>query len=101
MRETDTYPDIDLVAERIAKIRKMAAYFAGSGSSGMTWWEYRSTVTADMLWLIDHIADVEAYAKEGWDWLSEALDALGVKDVFEMREKAKNPSFRGQEKEKE
>jgi hypothetical protein len=29
--------------------------------------------------------EVEAYAKEGWDWLGEALAALGVKDVFEMR----------------
>jgi hypothetical protein len=28
------------------------------------------------------LAESEAYAKEGWDWLSEALDALGVKDVF-------------------
>ena len=29
---------------------------------------------------------LEAYAKEGWDWLSEALDALGVEDVFGIKE---------------
>lgn len=31
------------------------------------------------------LAESEAYAKEGWDWLSEALDALGASDVFEIK----------------
>lgn len=31
------------------------------------------------------LAEAEAYAKEGWDWLSEALDALGAKTVFDIK----------------
>jgi hypothetical protein len=29
--------------------------------------------------------EAEAYAKEGWDWLQHALDALGVKTVFDIK----------------
>jgi len=32
----------------------------------------------------ERIAECEAYAKEGWDWLSDALDALGVETVFDI-----------------
>lgn len=31
---------------------------------------------------------MEEYAKEGWDWLSEALDALGAKTVFDIKARA-------------
>jgi len=40
------------------------------------------------------LAEAEAYAKEGWDWLAEALDALGVRDVFEMRKRFGKPADR-------
>lgn len=30
----------------------------------------------------------ERYAKEGWDWLSDALDAAGWKTVFDIPKKA-------------
>lgn len=29
-------------------------------------------------------AALEAYAKEGWDWLAEALDAMDVESVFDI-----------------
>jgi hypothetical protein len=34
--------------------------------------------------LLARLAEAEAYAKEGWDWCEEALDALGVQTVFDI-----------------
>ena len=31
------------------------------------------------------LVESEAHAGEGWDWLSMALDTLGVQDVFAMQ----------------
>lgn len=30
------------------------------------------------------VSEVEAYAQEGWDWLDEALKALGAETVFDI-----------------
>lgn len=32
----------------------------------------------------ERLQESEAYAKEGWDWLEKALEALGAKTVFDI-----------------
>lgn len=34
--------------------------------------------------LLSEWKGAEQYAKDGWDWLQEALDALGVETVFDI-----------------
>lgn len=38
--------------------------------------------------LITELDETKKYADEGWDWLDEALDALGAKTVFHIKDKA-------------
>jgi hypothetical protein len=55
--------------------------------------DYRSCL-ADWERMAQRRDAAEAYAKEGWYWVDEALAALGVKTVFEIpRRKERSISF--------
>ena len=47
-----------------------------------------SGVEAEVARLTELHANAETYAKEGWDWLGKALEALGAKTVFDIEDRA-------------
>lgn len=38
--------------------------------------------------LQQELEETEKYAQEGWEWLDEALQALGINNVFEIKKRA-------------
>lgn len=81
---SDRLTDLEATITELVPHSKSCSYWFDKGVAESKCACDRKRVLAALAELVEIARESEAYAKEGWAWLDEALAALGVETVFDI-----------------